>query len=187
MASWVADNPPFPGRAFREWITWMYKENGLVRGTLRLRGRRVDLRRIDQNLLVVTAGADHIAPRTGTLPLLDLVVARTYASRPAGRSHRADGRLEGAQRDLAGDRRVAGGALGPVNTKEEFAMSATPREAGPCARGRGRLPGASRWSRAARAGIGAAITRSASPSRARVVAAGFSSQRRGARRASPTS
>jgi polyhydroxyalkanoate synthase len=28
MAKWVADNPPFPSRAYREWITWMYKENG---------------------------------------------------------------------------------------------------------------------------------------------------------------
>ena len=65
MAKWVADNPPFPARAFREWITWMYKENRLVRGRLRLRGRRVDLSGIDQNLLVVTAGADHIAPRVG--------------------------------------------------------------------------------------------------------------------------
>ena len=32
MAKWVADNPPFPGRAFREWTTWMYKENRLVDG-----------------------------------------------------------------------------------------------------------------------------------------------------------
>ncbi len=86
MASWVADNPPFPGRAFREWIIWMYKENRLVRGTLRLRGHRVDLRRIDQNLLVVTAGADHIAPRPGTLPLLDLVGSEdvTHLDRPGG-------------------------------------------------------------------------------------------------------
>ena len=30
MAKWVADNPPFPGRAYREWITWMYKDNRLV-------------------------------------------------------------------------------------------------------------------------------------------------------------
>ena len=66
MAKWVADNPPFPGRAYREWITWMYKENRLGKGTLRLRGRRVDLRDIEQNLLVVTAGADHIAPRSRT-------------------------------------------------------------------------------------------------------------------------
>jgi polyhydroxyalkanoate synthase len=86
MARWVADNPRFPGRAYREWITWMYKENALVRGRLRLRGRRVDLSRIDQNLLIVTAGADHIAPREGTVPVLDLVSSAdvTHFDRPGG-------------------------------------------------------------------------------------------------------
>ena len=86
MAKWVADNPPFPARAYREWITWMYKENRLVSGRLRLRGRRVDLREIEQNLLVVTAGADHIAPPGGTVPLLDLVASEdvTHLDRPGG-------------------------------------------------------------------------------------------------------
>ena len=86
MARWVADNPPFPARAYREWITWMYKENRFVRGRIRLRGRRVDLARIEVPLLVVTAGADHIAPRPGTLPLLDLVSSRDleHLDRPGG-------------------------------------------------------------------------------------------------------
>lgn len=86
MAKWVADNPPFPARAYREWITWMYKENRLVRGGLRLRGELVDLSRIEQNLLVVTAGADHIAPPPGTRPLLDLVSSEdvTHFDRPGG-------------------------------------------------------------------------------------------------------
>jgi len=86
MARWVADNPPFPGRAYRDWITWMYKENALVRGTLRLRGRRAHLGAVEQNLLVVTAGADHIAPRAGTLPLLDAVASAdvTHLDRPGG-------------------------------------------------------------------------------------------------------
>lgn len=86
MAKWVADNPPFPGRAYREWITWMYKENRLVRGRLRLRGRRVDLREIEQNLLVVTAGADHIAPPPGTAPIFSLVGSGdvTHIDRPGG-------------------------------------------------------------------------------------------------------
>jgi polyhydroxyalkanoate synthase len=86
MARWVGDNPPFPGRAYREWITWMYKENRLVSGRMRLRGHRVDLRDVDQNVLVVTAGADHIAPRTGTLPLLDLVASEdiTHLDREGG-------------------------------------------------------------------------------------------------------
>jgi polyhydroxyalkanoate synthase len=55
-------------------------------GRVRLRGRRVDLRRIDQNLLVVTAGSDHIAPRAGTVPILDLVASEdvTHFDRPGG-------------------------------------------------------------------------------------------------------
>jgi polyhydroxyalkanoate synthase len=86
MSKWVGDNPPFPGRAYREWITWMYKENRLVRGTLRLRGRRVDLGRIHQDLLVVTAGADHITPTADTEPIFTLVGSQdvTRLARPGG-------------------------------------------------------------------------------------------------------
>ena len=86
MAKWVADNPPFPAKAYREWITWMYKENRLFEGTLRLRNRRVDLGRIERPLLVVTAGADHIAPPEGTRPLLELVSSQdvTHLDRPGG-------------------------------------------------------------------------------------------------------
>jgi polyhydroxyalkanoate synthase len=86
MARWVADNPPFPAAAYREWITWMYKENRLVSGKMRLRGRLVDLERVKQSLLVVTAGADHIAPPQGTKPLLDLVGSEdvTCIDRPGG-------------------------------------------------------------------------------------------------------
>ena len=86
MAKWVADTPPFPSRAYREWITWLYKENRLVAGRMRLRGERVELTRIEQNLLVVTAGADHIAPAEGTVPLLDMVSSKdvTYLDRPGG-------------------------------------------------------------------------------------------------------
>ncbi len=86
MAKWVSDNPPFPSRAYREWITWMYKRNQLASGSMRLRGARVDLRRIEQNLLVVTAGADHIAPPVGTVPLLGLVASAdvTHFDRPGG-------------------------------------------------------------------------------------------------------
>ncbi|MDO5627459.1 MAG: alpha/beta fold hydrolase [Mobilicoccus sp.] len=73
MSKWVGDNPPFAGRAYEQWITWMYKENRLVRNRIELRGRRADLRNLDQSILVVTADADHIAPRDLTMPLLDMV------------------------------------------------------------------------------------------------------------------
>ncbi len=86
MAKWVGDNPSFPGRAWAEWIKLMYRDGALVNGGTRLRGRRVDLGRIDQNILVVTAGADHIAPRPGTMPIFDLVSSSdvTHLDRPGG-------------------------------------------------------------------------------------------------------
>lgn len=86
MAKWVADNPAFPGRAWSQWIRMMYRDGTLVAGRARLRGRRVDLGRIDQNLLVVTAGADHIAPRPGTMPIFELVSSEdvTHIDRPGG-------------------------------------------------------------------------------------------------------
>ncbi len=86
MAKWVGENPSFPGRAFAQWLTWLYHDDALISGRVRLRGRRVDLRRIDQNLLIVTAAADHIAPRAGTMPILDLVASEdvTHFDRPGG-------------------------------------------------------------------------------------------------------
>jgi polyhydroxyalkanoate synthase len=86
MARWVADNPPFPAKAYRDWITWMYKENRLAGGRMWLRGRRIDLNQIRQSLLVVTAGADHIAPPEGTHPLIGLVGSEdiTRLDRPGG-------------------------------------------------------------------------------------------------------
>jgi polyhydroxyalkanoate synthase subunit PhaC len=86
MAKWVADNPPFPGRAWAQWIELMYRDAGLVRGGVRLCGRSVDLRRIDQSVLVITAGADHIAPRPGTMPFFDLISSDDveHLARPGG-------------------------------------------------------------------------------------------------------
>ena len=86
MAKWVADNPNFPGRAWAQWIRMMYRNGDFVAGRARLRGQRIDLGRIEQNLLVVTAGADHIAPRDGTMPIFDLVSSEdvTHIDRPGG-------------------------------------------------------------------------------------------------------
>jgi polyhydroxyalkanoate synthase subunit PhaC len=75
MSKWVADNPNFPMRAFRQWVTWVYRENRLASGRVRLRGHRVALSSIQQSILVVTATKDHIAPRDGTMPLFDVLTS----------------------------------------------------------------------------------------------------------------
>jgi polyhydroxyalkanoate synthase len=74
MSKWVSNNPPFPAEVYREWIKAMYRDNALINGTMSLGGRRVDFSRIRrQSVLVVTASADHIAPRPGTMPFLGMV------------------------------------------------------------------------------------------------------------------
>ena len=102
MAKWVADNPPFPDAPGRSGYRMIYRDDALVAGRVRLRGRRVDPRRVDQNLLVVTASEDHIAPRRGNdADLRPRGERGHHPPRPSRRAHRADRGLRGAQGDLA--------------------------------------------------------------------------------------
>lgn len=60
MNKWVNDGTPFAGEAFRQWIREFYQQNKLVKGEIRLRGRRVDLSNITCPLLNVAGTKDHI-------------------------------------------------------------------------------------------------------------------------------
>jgi polyhydroxyalkanoate synthase len=62
MNTWVTDNIPLAGGAFRQLIVDLYRNDKLMRGDWVLRGERVDLARIRANLLTVIAQADHITP-----------------------------------------------------------------------------------------------------------------------------
>jgi polyhydroxyalkanoate synthase len=62
MHTWVTDNIPMAGAAYRQLITELYRNNALIRNELRVRGRIVDLGRIRANLLTVIAQGDHITP-----------------------------------------------------------------------------------------------------------------------------
>lgn len=62
MNTWVTDNPPLAGAAFRQLIVDLYRKNKLIRGELVIGEERVDLSRIHANLLTVIAQADHITP-----------------------------------------------------------------------------------------------------------------------------
>ena len=86
MAKWVADNPHVP----RSRLVAVDppdvpgRRAGARDGPAA--GQAVDLRRIDQNVLVITAGADHIAPRPGTMPFFDLIASEDveHFERPGG-------------------------------------------------------------------------------------------------------
>jgi polyhydroxyalkanoate synthase len=62
MNTWVTDNIPLAGGAFRQLIVDFYRNDRLMNGELMIRGQRVDLSRLRANLLTVIAEGDHITP-----------------------------------------------------------------------------------------------------------------------------
>ncbi len=60
MNKWVNDGVPFAGEAFRQWIREFYQQNKLVKGEIKLRGRRVDLSNITCPVLNIAGKKDHI-------------------------------------------------------------------------------------------------------------------------------
>lgn len=70
MNKWMSDGVPFPGAAFRQWIRDFYQQNKLVKGEIRMRGRRGDLAQISCPLLAVAGQKDYIC----TLPQAEAVM-----------------------------------------------------------------------------------------------------------------
>ncbi|MGA7887503.1 MAG: alpha/beta fold hydrolase [Acidobacteriaceae bacterium] len=62
MNTWVTDNIPMAGAAYRQLIADLYRNNRLMKNELMVRGERVDLKKIRANLLTVIAEGDHITP-----------------------------------------------------------------------------------------------------------------------------
>jgi polyhydroxyalkanoate synthase len=62
MYTWVTDNIPMTGGAFRQLIVDLYRNNRLMEGTLVMRGEPVNVKNIRANLLTVIAEGDHITP-----------------------------------------------------------------------------------------------------------------------------
>ncbi|MGH7750696.1 MAG: alpha/beta fold hydrolase, partial [Candidatus Dormibacteria bacterium] len=76
MERWIFDSPPQAAAALTQFVRWFYQENRLVRGTLQIGGRVVDLKKIRQPLLNLYASADHIVP-----PGASAVMGRHVGSR----------------------------------------------------------------------------------------------------------
>lgn len=70
MDRWTSETLPLPGDYFRQVVKELLRRNGLNDGTLRIGGRRVDIRRIEVPLLHVIAEHDHIVPPACAQPLV---------------------------------------------------------------------------------------------------------------------
>jgi len=62
MERWIFDSPDQAGEAFRQFIKDFYQGNKLVKGTLEIGGRPVDLSMVTQPVLNIFAEQDHLVP-----------------------------------------------------------------------------------------------------------------------------
>ena len=73
MNTWVTDNIPMTGGAFRQLVVDLYRKNRLINGTMTLRGERVDLSRIRASVFDVVAQTDHITPPCQSESIMDKI------------------------------------------------------------------------------------------------------------------
>jgi polyhydroxyalkanoate synthase len=78
MEKWIFDSPDQAGEAFRQFITWFYRENRLVTDTLTLGSGPVHLRNVTMPVLNVYATQDHLVPPAASTVLKDLVGTPDY-------------------------------------------------------------------------------------------------------------
>jgi polyhydroxyalkanoate synthase len=68
MEKWILDSPDQSGETFRKFIKELYQENRLVKGTLSIGDRIVDLSSITMPVLTIYGEEDHIVPAEATIP-----------------------------------------------------------------------------------------------------------------------
>ena len=76
MNTWVTDNIPMAGGAFRQLIEDLYRKNKLINNEWLLRGELVYLPNIRANLLTIIAEADHITPPCQSRSIVDKVSSK---------------------------------------------------------------------------------------------------------------
>lgn len=78
MEKWLADRPPHPGEAARQWLKELYQENRLAKGELMVGGRKVDLQAVTMPVLNIYTETDHVIPAAASTAMRDLVGTKDY-------------------------------------------------------------------------------------------------------------
>jgi polyhydroxyalkanoate synthase subunit PhaC len=73
MEKWINDSPNQAGECFRQFIKDLYQENKLVKGTLVVGDKKVNLKNITMPLLNIYASEDHLVPPAASIPFNDYV------------------------------------------------------------------------------------------------------------------
>jgi polyhydroxyalkanoate synthase len=78
MEKWIFDSPDQAGAAFQQFVRDFYQANGLVKGTVEIGGRRVDLQAITVPVLNIYARDDHLVPLDASKALGGCVGSADY-------------------------------------------------------------------------------------------------------------
>lgn len=78
MEKWIFDSPDQAGAAFLQFLRDFYQANGLVKGTVRIGGRAVDLQTITVPVLNIYARDDHLVPPDASKALGGCVGSTDY-------------------------------------------------------------------------------------------------------------
>lgn len=73
MEKWIFDSPDQAGECFRQFLKDLYQDNKLVKGTLKVGEKEVNMNKITMPLLNIYAKADHLVDPSSTKPLNDYV------------------------------------------------------------------------------------------------------------------
>jgi polyhydroxyalkanoate synthase len=87
VENWVFDSPDQPAQATAEFVKWFYQENRLVRATLSIAGRRVDLKAVRMPVLNVFATGDHIVPPASSMALRGRIGSVDYSELAVDTGH----------------------------------------------------------------------------------------------------
>ena len=78
MEKWIFDSPDQVGESFRQFVKQFYQGNGLVKGTVKIGDRVVDLQNIRMPVLNIYASADHLVPPDSSRALRGCVSSEDY-------------------------------------------------------------------------------------------------------------
>lgn len=80
MEKWIFDSPAQAGEAYRQFIKEFYQQNGLVKGTVNIGGKNIDLTKISIPILNIYATHDHLVPIDSSKALEGCVGSKDYNS-----------------------------------------------------------------------------------------------------------
>jgi len=80
MEKWIHDSPAQAGECFRQFAKDLFQQNKLVKGTLQIGDRAVDLGKITIPVLNVYATQDHIVPPDASLALEGCIATTDYTT-----------------------------------------------------------------------------------------------------------